>query len=156
MPFKFSGLTSRSNPRIAWNQKIANEYFSFFIHVHIWLLNKNQIRFFILFSFFLFFLRDIDECKTYPRKCHVNVTCNNTNGSYVCKCKPSYTGDGRFDYYNEFCCFFLFRYRGKPSFNFCNIDRGSYPSFEVITENLFSTFEKISCFRNQAKGWQQP
>ena len=131
---------------------------------------------FLFFSLFSLFLTDIDECKTYPSKCQVNAICNNTNGSYVCKCKPGYTGDGRncagtvnnlrslqipFNYYNECCCCcccccFLFWYRGKPSFNFCNIDRGTYPTFLVITENLFSVFEKISCFRNPAKGWQQP
>ena len=115
---KNSGLNCRSNPRIAWNKKIANEYSTFFhIHVHVWLLNKTQIPFFILFSFFFFFLTDIDECKTYPYKCHVNALCNNTHGSHVCTCKPGYTGDGRnctgtvnnlrslhirFDYYNEF------------------------------------------------------
>ena len=75
------GLICRSNPRIAWNQKIGNKYSTFFSY--------------ILFSFFLFFLKDIDECKTYPDKCHVNATCNNTYGSHVCICKPGYTGDGR-------------------------------------------------------------
>ena len=79
---------------------------------------KNQIPFPLFFSLFsFFFLTDIDECKTYPDKCHVNALCNNTQGSHVCKCKPGYTGDGRnctgkvnnlkrlhicFDYYNEF------------------------------------------------------
>ena len=35
----------------------------------------------ILLSFFLFFffLTNIDECKTYPGKCQVNATCNNTH-----------------------------------------------------------------------------
>ena len=113
-------MTYKSNPRIAWNQKIANEYSTFFAHVHVWLLNKNQISFSFFSPFFLFpfpFLKDIDECKTYPGKCRVNATCNNTKRSHVCKCKPGYTGDGRdctslvdnlrslqtrFDYYNEF------------------------------------------------------
>ena len=62
-------------------------------------------------------MKDIDECETYPDKCHVNALCKNTHGSHVCTCKPGYTGDGRnctgkvndlkilhirFDYYNEF------------------------------------------------------
>ena len=58
--------------------------------------NRKQVFYFfsyILFSFF--FVKDIDECKTYPDKCHVNATCNNTYGSHVCICKPGYTGDGR-------------------------------------------------------------
>ena len=86
-----------------------------------------------IFHSFLFFpfLTDIDECKTYSDKCHVNATCNNTHGSHVCRCKPGYTGDGhdctgtvnnlrslfiRFEYYNKFlfvvvvfvCLFVLF------------------------------------------------
>ena len=49
----------------------------------------------ILFSFFTFFcVTDIDECKTYPGKCHTNAICKNTHGSHVCACKPGYTGDG--------------------------------------------------------------
>ena len=80
----------------------------------------------------MFFLTDIDECQTYPDKCHINALCNNTHGSHVCTCKPGYTGDGRnctgtvnnfrsllirFDYYNEFLfvviVFFFFKARKK-------------------------------------------
>ena len=71
--------------------KNCKRAFSFFhIHVHVRLLNKktNPI-------FHSFFLTDIDECKTYSAKCHVNAICNNTHGSHVCTCKTGYTGDGR-------------------------------------------------------------
>ena len=62
-------------------------------------------------------MSDTDECVTTPRICHVSATCNNTHGSYVCTCKPGYTGDGQnctgtvidpkilwiiVNYYNEF------------------------------------------------------
>ena len=70
---KNRGLTYRSNPRIALNQQNCKR-----VHVHIYIV-----------------LTDIDECKTYPGKCHGNATCNNTHGSHVCTCKPGYTGDGR-------------------------------------------------------------
>ena len=135
----------------------------FFIHVLIWLLNKNQIPFFILFSFFSFILKDIDECITYPGKCHVNATCNNTDGSHVCSCKPGYIGDGRsctgifnnlknfqilFDNYNEFCTFFTILWKAKIQF-FFNEGGGGYPTktFAVQAfhkDNLFYTFERIS------------
>ena len=145
-----------------------------FSHMYIydsWIKTKHHFSF---FSGFFFFLTDIDECKTYPGKCHVNATCNNTNGSHVCTCKPGYTGDGRnctgivnnlrsvqirFDYCNEFLFVVVafFWYCGKPSFNFCYTGGGSYPTetFVVITDNLFSLFEKISCSRNPVKGWQK-
>ena len=69
-------------------------------------------------------MTDTDECVTIPGTCHVNATCNNTHGSYVCKCKPGYTGDGQNctgtvtglrilsildDFYNE-CLFSLILY----------------------------------------------
>lgn len=41
-------------------------------------------------------ITDIDECVT-PEKneCHLNALCNNTEGSYVCRCLNGYQGDGR-------------------------------------------------------------
>ncbi|PFX13967.1 Protein HEG-like 1 [Stylophora pistillata] len=32
--------------------------------------------------------QDINECITNPHGCHHNASCNNTIGSYTCKCKP--------------------------------------------------------------------
>ena len=114
-----SALTYRSNPRIAWNQKVANKYSTFFIYTYMydfWIKTKSHFHYF-LFLLNVFVLTDIDECHTYPDKCHVNALCKNTHGSHVCTCKPGYTGDGRnctgtvnnlrslhirFDYCNEF------------------------------------------------------
>ena len=36
---------------------------------------------------------DVDECLNKP--CDVNATCNNTVGSFICKCISGYTGNGR-------------------------------------------------------------
>ena len=36
---------------------------------------------------------DTDECSTVS-PCHANATCNNTEGSYTCKCDSGYYGDG--------------------------------------------------------------
>ena len=36
----------------------------------------------------------MDECKSDISDCDVNANCTNTYGSYKCKCKAGYTGDG--------------------------------------------------------------
>ena len=36
----------------------------------------------------------MDECSQGMDDCHVNATCNNTEGSYNCSCKDGFTGDG--------------------------------------------------------------
>ena len=37
---------------------------------------------------------DIDECKG-NHSCHVNATCTNIDGSYVCECQPEFNGNGQ-------------------------------------------------------------
>ena len=39
------------------------------------------------------FVLDVNECVTEP-PCHINATCNNTEGSYTCTCDAGYSGDG--------------------------------------------------------------
>ena len=39
-------------------------------------------------------LIDIDECTTNRHNCDINASCNNTEGSHNCTCKPGYSGDG--------------------------------------------------------------
>ena len=39
-------------------------------------------------------LSDFDECETGADRCHGDANCSNTVGSYTCKCKPGYYGDG--------------------------------------------------------------
>lgn len=39
---------------------------------------------------------DINECrKPEENECHANALCNNTEGSYVCRCFNGYRGDGK-------------------------------------------------------------
>ena len=43
----------------------------------------------------LFFLPDIDECSAViSNNCDVNAACTNTAGSFSCKCKRGYSGNG--------------------------------------------------------------
>ena len=48
---------------------------------------KKSANIYVVFS-------DIDECKG-NHSCHVNATCTNTNGSYVCECYPGFNGNGQ-------------------------------------------------------------
>ena len=41
------------------------------------------------------FFSDINECDQSNDVCDVHATCNNTVGSYFCKCDDKYTGDGK-------------------------------------------------------------
>lgn len=48
-------------------------------------------------SFIFFFniiFADLEECTTNTHNCDVNADCANTVGSYSCKCKAGYTGNG--------------------------------------------------------------
>ena len=41
-------------------------------------------------------LPDFDECATpEANECDLNAMCTNTEGSYVCRCRRGYAGDGR-------------------------------------------------------------
>ena len=37
---------------------------------------------------------EIDECAIATHNCHGLAYCNNTPGSFACKCWENYTGDG--------------------------------------------------------------
>lgn len=37
----------------------------------------------------------MDECKGSAAVCGVNAVCTNTIGSFVCSCKPDYTGNAQ-------------------------------------------------------------
>ena len=44
-------------------------------------------------SFLRYFI-DKNECKNGESKCDDNADCTNTVGSYSCKCKTGFSGDG--------------------------------------------------------------
>ena len=47
---------------------------------------------------------DVNECVTGADICHMNATCNNTDGSYDCDCMYGFTGDG-FNCSSKVVCF---------------------------------------------------
>ena len=46
-------------------------------------------------SHFMVVFTDVDECLQGTHSCSAYAVCSNTNGSYNCRCKANYTGDGR-------------------------------------------------------------
>ena len=53
------------------------------------------VKIIISTPFSLNFSSDIDECEIGSHDCHVNATCNNTIGSFICVCDPGYGGTGK-------------------------------------------------------------
>ena len=47
-----------------------------------------------MFSYFIVFSIDTDECTAGTHRCDTNSTCINFDGSYTCKCNSGYNGDG--------------------------------------------------------------
>ena len=41
-----------------------------------------------------FLIADKNECERGKHNCDANATCKNTEGSFVCTCKPGYSGNG--------------------------------------------------------------
>ena len=37
---------------------------------------------------------DTDECVESGTVCHSNAVCNDTDGGFMCQCRPGFTGDG--------------------------------------------------------------
>lgn len=40
------------------------------------------------------FVTDVDECAALPGPCSDNAICINTDGSFLCECRPGFTGNG--------------------------------------------------------------
>ena len=46
-----------------------------------------------IFSFFNFFVIDIDECTAYENPCGANAICRNANPGYTCDCPPGFSAN---------------------------------------------------------------
>ena len=52
-------------------------------------------NFLVTFTSLINLIVDVDECSTNSHSCDVNAVCSNIRGSYTCKCKAGYSGDGK-------------------------------------------------------------
>ena len=41
-----------------------------------------------------FLCLDVNECEPFKNNCHLDAECINTEGSFSCRCRPGYQGDG--------------------------------------------------------------
>ena len=64
----------------------------FHVKVSKRIVEKNPV-----YSFFMniCFLLDVDECLLNIHDCSVNADCSNNLGSYSCKCRDGFSGDGK-------------------------------------------------------------
>ena len=63
----------------------------FLRHVHSWFSTNHS---FYLCCFYL--ITDLDECASAEtNECDPDALCNNTQGSYICRCMKGFEGDGR-------------------------------------------------------------
>ena len=86
---------------------------------------------------------DIDECLTKP--CHVNASCTDNEGSYVCHCNDGYTGNGR-NCSSEYCTMILTDYFSMLTDLFHDL----WKSFADIDECLTKPCHvNASCMDNQ-------
>lgn len=37
---------------------------------------------------------DLNECEPFKNNCHLDAECVNSEGSFECRCRPGYLGDG--------------------------------------------------------------
>ena len=61
---------------------------------------------FLPFSCLLSNFLDVDECTSHIHGCHYNASCNNTDGSYTCKCKTGFNCSK----YKKCCLIFFNRF----------------------------------------------
>ena len=56
---------------------------------------------------FMDFSIDYNECLSTAVKCHINADCFNSAGSYQCRCRLGYQGNGT----DCICKFLIFRFQ---------------------------------------------
>ena len=70
-----------------WLQELLHgEYTTFFGTAFIFLTKPSWYH----------IVPDVDECASpETNECHLNAVCTNTEGTYVCRCKKGFSGNGK-------------------------------------------------------------
>ena len=93
---------------------------------------SSQLHILKFILFYVYRFTDINECKV-NHSCHVNATCMNTKGSYVCTCHPGYTGNGS-DCTGTWCI--SFESISKKHYHICETCFTSIPCIDPFTPKI--------------------
>ena len=104
---------------------------------------------------FSFFFSDIDECANeFENNCNTNALCTNTEGSYVCRCKRGFEGNGQ-ECLGKRVCLFAFSGLKKGLLPIINWRKKSirYVIFNILSSSwIRKTLAYVSsCHFNIAK-----
>lgn len=85
---------------------LSRKWLSVFKSIHSG--HEHQAKFDFNVTRHLSLITDIDECASpETNECDSNAVCNNTEGSYTCRCQNGYQGDGKSCAGNFFLCAFF-------------------------------------------------
>ena len=78
--------------RLFVNVKMGIPEMALIVLVRHLLLAYSKFSKFALNTYFFMIFVDINECSLNP--CHVNASCVDNDGSFVCQCNTGYSGNG--------------------------------------------------------------
>ena len=94
-------------------------------------VNERLLQDFLVIALPHLSVSDVDECNNEQNVCHENATCSNTDGSFSCACKRTYSGNG-------ISCASEQLQQSLLSIPYCYIDTGK-PSFQQNCSSYHST-----------------
>ncbi|XP_022777435.1 uncharacterized protein LOC111318833 [Stylophora pistillata] len=83
--------------------------------------------------------KDLDECQHDLNYCHKLATCTNQRGSYKCKCKAGYPGDGFDCYYSYAASICVWKYTSS-AFLFSLVNKPGWGPVKLTQQGRYSHY----------------